>query len=650
MIGKHNVTFIIGDIESTVLVEDGVVNTTLDTCLLNESTYDVFVVICDDPVYNNTIYSTTLSIIKRNVTVTVEPLNSVKNGENITIIINVFDDNETPVELGEVEIRLFNETITADVVGSSVVLNYTVPTDVIADNYTMGVVYKENNLYNTGSADSNLEVIKTDIRTEVDSISIFVNDEAELNALIIDENNELIVGDVEVIIIIDNDTIISTTATDGVINTIIPTSELTDGIYDLKIVIKESDFYNEGSNTTNLNIELRDATVSIEPINPVKVGESVLIKTKVTENDTLINQGNIIYKINGKTLKDENNNPKIVAVEDGYALLNYTPEDIGFGSYDLTAIFIDRSYNRAVDETELKIIRLDTQVLSNNITIYKGTNSTNLEATIIDENNKLVNGVKVAVKINDITVTHLVSKDGIIQTTLDTSFEEGNYTITIIAGENSIYSSSNIKTTLEIIKRNTTTTIYVEDNSLSVGSSTILTAFVRENGLVMNTGNVIFKINNETIKDENGNDLLVSVDNGIAVLNYTIPQEMGSKNYTITAVFVDNKYYARSEDSINLEITKVNTHVVSQNLVIDEDNMLFTASIVDENNNLVIGNTKVAIKIGGRTLIHLTAENGIINTTLPVDDLSVEEYPITIVTGENSLYNNSRTNNTLVIC
>lgn len=71
---------------------------------------------------------------------------------------------------------------------------------------------------------------------------------------------------------------------------------------------------------------------------------------------------------------------------------------------------------------------------------------------------------------------------------------------------------------------------------------------------VVNTGKVVVKVNGKTLKDTTGKVIYAQVVNGEAVVNYTIPDNLKAKSYTLTAVFTSGEY-AQTEETKTLTVT-----------------------------------------------------------------------------------------------
>ena len=140
-----------------------------------------------------------------------------------------------------------------------------------------------------------------------------------------------------------------------------------------------------------------------------------------------------------------------------------------------------------------------------------------------------------------------------------------------------------------------------------------------------------------------------TINNGIASIDYELSSSIGAKNYTLTAVAMD-KTYNRIETNTTLTLEKHNTQVILQPQYLNRSkNAIIKAKIIDEEGNLVIGTTKVAIKLNNKTITHAIAVNGILNATLDLSIYKQSLFNLTIVAGENKLYNSSKSTNALII-
>jgi hypothetical protein len=89
------------------------------------------------------------------------------------------------------------------------------------------------------------------------------------------------------------------------------------------------------------------------------------------------------------------------------------------------------------------------------------------------------------------------------------------------------------------------------DNVTATTGSTIqLKAKIQMGENPITTGKIVFKVNGKTVKDEKGKVVYAQVnENGEVTVNYTIPENMKSNDYTITAVFSSVNYEKQTTTS-----------------------------------------------------------------------------------------------------
>ena len=110
----------------------------------------------------------------------------------------------------------------------------------------------------------------------------------------------------------------------------------------------------------------------------------------------------------------------------------------------------------------------------------------------------------------------------------------------------------NTSTTPNILKREASIEITTTELTANPGSTITLTARVTDNDELL-SGQVAFKLNNVSLEDNEGQILVVDVVDGIATIEYTLPSDITTGTYNISAVF-ENAYYQRSEDTKTLLI------------------------------------------------------------------------------------------------
>jgi hypothetical protein len=98
------------------------------------------------------------------------------------------------------------------------------------------------------------------------------------------------------------------------------------------------------------------ADIEITSPGTVTKGQIATFTVKVTDNNVNVNEGKVILKINGKTLKDDNGKVIYAQVVDGIATVEYMiPDTMKSKDYTLSAVFVSSNYSRCVDEQTLTV-------------------------------------------------------------------------------------------------------------------------------------------------------------------------------------------------------------------------------------------------------------------------------------------------------
>jgi chaperone required for assembly of F1-ATPase len=99
------------------------------------------------------------------------------------------------------------------------------------------------------------------------------------------------------------------------------------------------------SEKTNITVTPEETTLTITPLDSVTPRQTTTLKATLSDNT--INTGKIVFKINGKTVKDANGKVIYAKVVNGTVSVDYTlPESYKAGNYTVTATFIASGYDR----------------------------------------------------------------------------------------------------------------------------------------------------------------------------------------------------------------------------------------------------------------------------------------------------------------
>lgn len=167
---------------------------------------------------------------------------------------------------------------------------------------------------------------------------------------------------------------------------------------------------------------------------------------------------------------------------------------------------------------------------------------------------------------------------------------------------------------------------------------TFKAVLIDSSGNAINKGNVVFKLNGNTLK-KNGVAEKIAVKNGVAEYKYLI-KAISAKDYNITAVFGNST--TRLESNAKLTVNKLNTKITGVKITRNSNSLNIVAKVLDEKGANVERETKISIKINGKTLVNqVKVQNGTINFNVKLADPSKKSYNVTIIAGENGLYKKS---------
>jgi len=110
------------------------------------------------------------------------------------------------------------------------------------------------------------------------------------------------------------------------------------------------------SEKTEITINKEAPTFTIDPIEPTAAGSTITLKATITDNNKVINTGKVVFKINGKTVKDANGKVIYAKVVNNEVIVEYTlPDSYKAKDYTVTAVLISPDYERLEDSKTLTV-------------------------------------------------------------------------------------------------------------------------------------------------------------------------------------------------------------------------------------------------------------------------------------------------------
>lgn len=482
---------------------------------------------------------------------------TIKSCTNTTIVAQLKDKYSNIIQ-GNVDATIkINNKVYATTTIKDGLLNTVIPTaNLSANTYTLKIITNENTLYNSATIVTKITVVKrniSDIILPNVTIKTFTNH--TLVAQIKDEQGELLHKTTKICAKINGVTYLHSNITDGLLHISLKTDTLRPSTYNITIILGENNFYNTKILNYKLTLIKRNVNMIATTNNATTYG-NLLINTVVSDiDDHVVNDGFVLFKINGCTLKDDNGNDIHVYLDNNHAFLNYSiPFSMSGITYKLEVVYNGgyKFNNLRINTTFTLTKRLISPVEIEPIVQLTQTN-TNIKLTLHDIDNKPIKGInKICVKINGVTHINTNIKNGIINLTLPTNtFKQREYDVLIRIGENSVYKQCDIQFKLNIINRNAT--IKTKQNTPIITNNTLkLNTQVTTPYKIVNDGFITYKIDDETIT-ENKTPIKVNITNGYANFTYKLSEKYKTGIHNITTTY-HNSYYNTITDVIQIKI------------------------------------------------------------------------------------------------
>jgi hypothetical protein len=235
------------------------------------------------------------------------------------------------------------------------------------------------------------------------------------------------------------------------------------GESELRIDYSDSQLYDDATTTTQITNAKSNTSITIDPV-ILNANKTATITAKVTAvgSDSIVNEGKVVFKLNGKTLKDENGKVIYVKVVDGVASIEYSFANLSsFDNLNITATYSGSSIYNSSKSESVQVQKPEdissTVITVDDITAKSGDVIT-INATIKDLGGNNLQSGKVVFKINGKTVKDTNGKvvyanivDGKVSIEYDTSsLKVRNYTISVIMVANNFYPRNDTNATLNI--------------------------------------------------------------------------------------------------------------------------------------------------------------------------------------------------------
>ena len=477
------------------------------------------------------------------------------------------------------------------------------------DTYVANLNFEGNDLYLKSNSTANIIVNKesTELTANVVTTTYNVNDDLVIT---LTDGQGSPISNAQVSVDLDG---VKNYTTDDNGQIKISSSNISPDNYNVKITFNENSYY-LGTST--------ETVVSIKKAN-----------TKLTV-DSMANSTNLIV-----SLMDEQGNPvngTVVSVDmkgindyttDSKGQINIPTDNLAPGNYNIKIKFNgNENYTGSSEETTF-IVKKSSELTANNV-IANYNDSKDLIITLKDGEGKPIKNVSVSVDLNGVK-NHTTDSEGQIKIPIH-KLTPNNYNVRIKFDGNSHYISTSTETAV-IVKKATTKII----------ANNVTTIYNTAKNLVI------------TLKDSAGNPIInasVSV-NLKGIENYTtnengqikIPvQKLTPKTYVAKISYGGDNNYVESNSYGVVVVKKITSKLTAKAKTFKVKTKTKKYGVIlKTNKNKAIKNTKVYLKVNGKTYAAKTNKKG--KATFKITKLTKKGKFTAVVTYKGSAYYNKTT-------
>lgn len=436
-----NATVIVTDGNTTKNVttdDEGKFNTTITPT--NPGDKNITVTYPDDDNHNGDKTEENVTVTKLNTEITLNVPEIIIVNRNTTISGVLYDENGKIIANKPITVLVENKKYetTTDAEGKyevTIVVSRTGTLEIGA-MFDGDEIYMPSENYTDIASRYASDDEKTKTEIIVTPVTGHLGETITLNATIRDENGNLVDGG-RVVFKFNGATIkegiqftkdgkpLLIEVHNGIAQLTFEASKYMQGAKTLTATYSGNDFFaSSRANIADVDIKLREAsiTASVNQTNATQDKNITFIANveDITDDQvdkSRINDGFVIFKVNGKTLRDANGEAIKVKVVNGVAKYSYYVEKGMAGIlggnehtfdpryYTVTAKYINNEYNTAVDDTEFTVAREQIKINFINTTIDMENKKLSIKANITTNDGEFVkNTNKYCVKVNGITL------------------------------------------------------------------------------------------------------------------------------------------------------------------------------------------------------------------------------------------------------
>lgn len=462
-----------------------------------------------------------------------------------TITIQLTDETGINIDNAQVSVTVDDTTQELTIVNGKATVIYT-PSSM--NDIQVTAIFNGNSQYLSSRANNTLKVTDNRIIPTItqEDITAFIDTPVTITGTITTDNQPIQLNNI--ILTINNvNTTIRTDNNGRYTYTYNPTAI---GTYNIIITTPTNIQYKQTTKTATLTVNPHNTITTIEDITGTINTPITITATINDENQNQVQEGYLVFTDNNGNILGN------ITVTRGIAQINVTYNTTG--TYDIIANYTGNDkYNPSTTKTTITIEDKITTITIDKVTGKIG-DKIELTATIKNGDNQTSNGL-VVFKVNGRSIRDTNGKviyanveNGIakINTTILSTWLNGKITALYIGQDNNQIRSNNY--TMNITKPQATIETNINTNDIKIGQTITITTKITSNTQTTINGRIIYKINDKTLRDNNGKIIYGQIINGQATTNYNIPTYYTPDTYTLTSTYIADNY---DNTSTNTTIT-----------------------------------------------------------------------------------------------
>ena len=539
---------------------------------------------------------------------------AVKVTEAFTISGKLLDQIDRPIADAEILITVNDEVFTTTT-DSEGVYSYDYQASAVSNNNLYEVRYSGDEEHDLARnyVGSFFDVEQTTAYITVEANDSQVNTPINITGVVSNSKANAL-ADVNVEVKVNNEVFETTTDIEGVYTVVYTPKKA--GQFNV-IAAVDDEIYPSQSATTTFNVAKAGTTITVEPVMITTSYNINLTATVTDSNNNPVTGGKVVFKINGKTVKDDNGKVVYIKLNNGSAVLahTFTQDDID-QNVSITASYSGTTSYDPSNSAKFYITKAENVVVMTLDDITATAGEVITPAVSVKYNDENVDDGKVIFKINGKTIKDENGKviyanvaDGVATCdyTIPSNMKAKSYTLSAVF-TSTLFDRTEATATLKVVEDTVTTnglnsnkphvmgdgtpkTIIINNDTIATYiTETGLTDLVTEGDTLDFQGTISGVTGLGTIIIDKPVNIITSTNDGRIELFNNITYTRGASGSNVTGLFTFN----------------------TQFFVVNADNMVF------DNISNVVDNKGIGSQVGQTSIreicTNITVKNSLIKT------------------------------------